>query len=178
MSNRKGVSALNREFILSIIRFRGHMVVNAERGIGSKNPYLLRLIKDGQVKLTRKGNRTEMAAKRGFANIVNRTYAVPINHITVEHVVCPSCGELCSEKPSESNNSWRFVYDNHKYDCAIRSDHLSDMYDERRKHEVASGLKGRHVAVEAGTNYLTRRRKRIYKSRDIARAKAKAKKNV
>lgn len=175
MSNRKGVAALTREFILSIIRFQGSMVVNAERGIGSKNPHLLRLIKDGQVKLKRRGNRTEMKAKRGFANIVNRTYAVPTEEIVVEHVVCPSCGELCSEKPTEFNRTWRYVYDKHKYDCAIRTDHLTDMYDDRRKNEVACGLVGRHAAVDAGTNYLTRRRKRIYKAQDIARAKAKAK---
>jgi len=175
MSNRKGVSALNREFILSIIRFRGRMMVNAERGIGSKNPYLLRLIKDGQVKLTRRGNRTEMKAKRGFANIVNRTYAVPINRITVEHVVCPSCGELCSEKPSESNNSWRFVYDNHKYDCAIRTDHLIDMYDDRRKNEVAQGLMGRHASVDSGVNYTGRQLERRYRRDKIKKAKRLAK---
>lgn len=175
MSNRKGVAALTREFILSIIRFRGAIVVNAERGIGSKNPHLLRLIKDGQVKLKRHSNRTEMKAKRGFANIVNRTYVVPTDNIVVEHVVCPSCGELCSDTSTQLNRAWRYVYDKHKYDCAIRTDHLTDMYDDRRKNEVAQGLMGRHVAVDAETNYLTRRRKRIYKSRDIARTKAKRK---
>lgn len=175
MSNRKGVAALTREFILSIIRFQGSMVVNAERGIGSKNPHLLRLIKDGQVKLKRRGNRTEMMAKRGFANIVNRTYAVPTEPIKVEHVVCPSCGELCSERPSEFNRTWRLVYDNHKYDCAIRTDHLTDMYDDRRKNEVTQGLAGRHAAVDSGVNYTGRQLERRYRRDKIKKAKRLAK---
>lgn len=175
MSNRKGVAALTREFILSIIRFQGSMAVNAERGIGSKNPHLLRLIKDGQVKLKRRGNRTEMTAKRGFANIVNRTYVVPIDSIKVEHVVCPSCGELCSERPSEFNRTWRLVYDNHKYDCAIRTDHLTDMYDDRRKNEVAQGLAGRHAAVDGGVNYTGRQLERRYRRDKIKKAKRLAK---
>lgn len=175
MSNRKGVAALTREFILSIIRFQGAMVVNAERGIGSKNPHLLRLIKDGQVKLKRRGNRTEMTAKRGFANIINRTYAVPTDPIRVEHVVCPSCGELCSEKPTDFNRAWRYVHDKHKYDCAIRTDHLSDIYDDRRKNEIACGLKGRQASAESGVNYTGRQLERRYRRDKIRRAQAKRK---
>ncbi|MNQ86656.1 hypothetical protein D3C85_1018550 [compost metagenome] len=175
MSNRKGVAALTREFILSIIRFHGSMVVNAERGIGSKNPHLLRLIKDGQVKLVRKCQRTELTVKRGFTRLVNRTYAVPTDAIKVEHVVCPSCGELCSEIPHDNNRIWRLVHDNHKYDCAIRTDHLTDMYDDRRKNEVAQGLAGRHAAVDGGVNYTGRQLERRYRRDKIKRAKRLAK---
>lgn len=174
MSNRKGVAAIQREFLLSLIRFEGGMVVNAEYGIGSKNPHLVRLIADGHVKLVRKNTRTVMGFSDRCMYSRNRTYAVSVERVNVEHLICPGCGERCSTLRTE-NFPHRHVAEAHKYDCPVRQDHWSDRWKERRKTEIECGLKGRHVAAEGGINYTGRQLERRYRRDKIKRAKAKLK---
>lgn len=174
MSNRKGVAALQREFLLSIIRFEGGLVVNAERGIGSKNPHLVRLIADGHVKLTRKSVRTVLHNGNGYMNSRYRTWAVSVERVNVEHLICPGCGERCSTLRTE-NSPHSHVAEAHKYDCPVRQDHWSDRWKERRKTEIECGLKSRNVAADSGTNYTGRQLERRYRRDQIKKAKRLAK---
>ncbi|MNE48501.1 hypothetical protein D3C80_1429690 [compost metagenome] len=177
MSNRKGAAALQREFLLSIIRFEGGMLVNAERGIGSKNPLLVRLIKDGHVKLVRKSTRTVLHSGKGYMNSRHRTLAVSVERINVEHVICPGCGERCSALRTEAF-PYRHVTESHKYDCPVRQDHSGDGWFDRRKTEIACGLKGKHVAPSNDVNYTGRQLERRYRRDKIKRAKIKTKRKV
>ncbi|MNC10743.1 hypothetical protein D3C75_584110 [compost metagenome] len=174
MSNRKGVAALQREFLLSIIRYYGGMLVNAEYGIGSKNPHLVRLIDDGHVKLVRKSVRTALtdSSKRCMYSRY-RTVAVSVERISVEHVICPGCGERCSSLRTEQSPG-KYVSEHHKYDCPVRQDHWGDQWQERRKMEIQCGLRGRHVAADGDVNFTGRQKKRKWKHNDARRAKLKA----
>lgn len=174
MSNRKGVNTLQREFLLSVIRYQGGMPVNAERGIGSKNPHLVRLIKDGHVKLVRKSVRTSLSDTTRCMYSRYRTMAVSVERVNVEHVICPGCGERCSGLRTE-HSPWKHVSEHHKYDCPVRQDHWGDQWMERRKIEIQCGLKGRHVAADSGINYTGRQLERRYRRDKIKKAKRLAK---
>lgn len=174
MSNRKGVAALQREFLLSIIRYQGGMLVNAEYGIGSKNPLLVRLIDDGHVKLVRKSVRTALTNSKRCMYSRYRTVAVSVERISVEHVICPGCGERCSSLQTE-HSPGKYVSEHHKYDCPVRQDHWGDQWQERRKIEIQCGLKGRHVAADSGVNYTGRQLERRYRRDKLKKAKRLAK---
>lgn len=174
MSNRKGVAALQREFLLSIIRYQGGMLVNAEYGIGSKNPHLVRLIEDGLVKLVRKSARTALTDSKRCMYSRYRTVAVSVERVTLEHVICPGCGERCSALRTEANPH-KWISEVHKYDCPVRQDHWGDQWQERRKTEIQCGLKGRHVAADSGVNYTGRQLERRYRRDKIKKAKRLAK---
>lgn len=167
MSNRKSANALTRDLLMQIIRYQGGIIVNAEGGIGSKNPHLTRLIEDGLVKLVRRGNRTELSTAKHVGRIIRRTVAVAIDGTSIDKVVCPSCGELCSHTDSLYNR-YRWVREKHKFDCEVRLDHLYDSW--QRAQEVRNAAKGRPTDVGGKIRHSTRRGKR----QDKKRAKLKA----
>ena len=167
MSNRKSTNALTRDLLMQIIRYQRGMSVNVEGGIGSKNPHLVRLIEDGLVKLVRRGaTRTVMSTAKHVGRNIRRTVAIAADGVKIDKVVCPSCGQLCSDDNPNSNYPW--VRERHKFDCVVRTDHLYDGWN--RAQEVRNTAKGRPTNVGDKTFHDTRRGKR----RDKKRAKLKA----